>query len=122
MYWDLQPQNDFFGYVEHFDGYQLHFPGDNADVFDFGREPVLETGPDASAVTALRAHAYAMSGQSVPAYPVPAAPVVTNVEHVASETIGAGNLLEWRGSPGAGSYLVQRSTGGPGGPWTTVAT
>jgi len=122
MYWDLQPQNDFFGYVEHFDGYQLHFPGDNADVFDFGGEPVLEAGPDASAVTALRDHAYAMAGRSVPAYPVPSAPVVTNVEHVASETAGAGNLLEWRGSPGAASYLVQRSTGGPGGPWTTVAT
>jgi hypothetical protein len=122
MYWDLQPANDFFGYVEHFDGFQLHFPGDNTDVADYGGEPALASSADTSQVSRLRAHAYAMLGKSEPSYPVPPAPFVTNVEHVASTVAGTGNLLEWRAFPGAASYLVRRSTTGPGGPWTTVAT
>jgi mannan endo-1,4-beta-mannosidase len=124
MYWNLEPENDFFGYVEHFDGFQLHFPGDNTDVGDAGTggEPVAASSADTGEVSLLRSHAYAMTGESVPAYPVPPAPVVTNVEHVVSATAGTGNLVEWRGSPGAASYLVRRSTSGPGGPWTTVAT
>lgn len=120
-YWSLEPQNDFFGFVQHFDGYQLHFPGDNADVFDYGGgEPVLARVSAESQVTDLRNHAYAMAGKRAPAYPAPPAPSVTNVEHVASATVGTGNLVEWQGSPGAASYLVRRSTTGPGGPWTMV--
>lgn len=122
MYWNLQSENDLFGFVEHFDGFQLHFPGDNTDVSDFGGEPALAPSADTAEVSRLRAHAYAMLGSSVPAFPAPPAPVVTNVEHVASAVAGTGNLLEWRGAPGAASYLVRRSTTGPGGPWTTVAT
>jgi mannan endo-1,4-beta-mannosidase len=124
MYWDLFPQNDLFGYVEHFDGFQLHFPGDNMDVADLGDAgaPVAASSADTSEVSLLRSHAYAMAGQPVPAYLVPPAPVITNVEHVASTTAGTGNLVEWRGSPGAAQYLVRRSTSGPGGPWTTVTT
>jgi mannan endo-1,4-beta-mannosidase len=122
-YWSLEPQNDFFGYVEHFDGYQLHFPGDNADVFDYGGgEPVLAHVTAESQVTDLRNHAYAMSGERAPGYPAPPAPGMTNVEHVVSSTAGTGNLLEWRGSPGAASYQVLRSTTGAAGPWTRVAT
>jgi mannan endo-1,4-beta-mannosidase len=121
MYWDLQPQNDFFGYVEHYDGYQLHYPGDNSDVKDAAGDPPLATSSDVPEVTLLRLHAYAMSGRAIPAYPVPPPPVMTNVEHVASSTAGAGNLLEWRGSPGAAAYVVQRATKSASGPWTTVA-
>lgn len=121
MYWDLQPQNDFFGYVEHYDGYQLHYPGDNSDVNDRAGDPLLASSSDGSAVMLLRLHAYAMSGRAMPAYPVPPPPVVTNVERVASSTAGAGNLLEWRGSPGAAAYLVQRAVQRASGPWTTVA-
>jgi hypothetical protein len=46
---------------------------------------------------------------------------MTNVERVASSTAGAGNLLEWRGSPGAAAYVVQRAGQSANGPWTTVA-
>jgi hypothetical protein len=70
----------------------------------------------------LRRHAYAMSGRAVPAYPVPPPPVMTSVERVASSTAGAGNLLEWRGSPGAAWYIVQRAAQSASGPWTTAAT
>jgi len=75
-----------------------------------------------SQVTDLRNHAYAMAGKTAPAYPAPPAPAMTNVEHVASATAGTGNLLEWRGSPGAAFYVVRRSATGPGGPWIAVAT
>jgi hypothetical protein len=121
MYWALQPQNDFFGYVEHYDGYQLHYPGDNSDVNDKAGNPLLAESSDVPQVTLLRLHAYAMSGRAVPAYPVPPPPVMTNVERVASSTAGTGNLLEWRGSPGAAAYVVQRATKSASGPWTTVA-
>jgi Cellulase (glycosyl hydrolase family 5) len=122
MYWDLQPQNDFFGYVQHYDGYQLHYPGDNSDVNDAAGDPLLAASSDVSGVALLRRHAYAMSGRGIPAYPVPPPAVMTNVERVAGSTAGTGNLLEWRGSPGAASYLVQRSVTSADGPWTTVAT
>jgi hypothetical protein len=122
LYWDLLPQNDLYGFVEHYDGFQLHFPGDSTDVGFNGAPPVIAATSDVSQVTELRNHAYAMSGLSVPAYPRPAEPVITNVEHVASTTAGTGNLLEWRGAPGAGSYVVDSSTTGPSGPWTTVGT
>jgi hypothetical protein len=124
VYWDLFPQNDDFGYTEHYDGYQLHFPGDDTDVGNGNGmgAPVLSGTSDAAMVTELRDHAYAMSGRTAPPYPVPSAPVITNVEHVTSSTVGDGNLVEWRGSAGAVSYLVRRSTMGPLGPWTTVCS
>jgi hypothetical protein len=122
IFWHLMPQNDDFGWVQHYDGYQLHFPGDNADVNGTQQPAVLAPQSDAPLVADLRAHAYAMSGARVPPYAVPAAPVVTNVEHIAEPTLGDGNLVEWAGSAGAAHYVVRRSTAGPQGPWTTVCT
>jgi hypothetical protein len=124
IWWDLFPQNDDFGYTEHYDGYQLHFPGDDTDVGNGNGmgAPVLSGTSDTALVTELRNHAYAMSGLPVPPYAVPSAPVVTNVEHVTSTTVGTGNLVEWRGSAGAATYIVQRSDRGSRGPWTTVCT
>jgi hypothetical protein len=121
IYWDLFPQNDDFGYTEHYDGYQLHFPGDDTDVGNGNGmgAPVLTGSSDAALVTELRDHAYAMSALPVPPYAVPGAPVVTNVEHVTSTTVGDGNLVEWRGSAGASSYIVERARH-QWGPWTTV--
>jgi mannan endo-1,4-beta-mannosidase len=121
IYWDLFPQNDDFGYVEHYDGYQLHFPGDDADVGTGVGPPVLSGASDTLLVADLRRHAYAMSGRRVPGYAIPAAPVITNLEHVASAAAGGtGNLVEWRGSAGAARYIVRRSQAGPDGPWTIV--
>jgi hypothetical protein len=122
IYWDLMPQNDDFGYVEHYDGYQLHFPGDGADVGGGSGPPAMSSANDAPLVALLRDHAYAMSGTAVPPYTVPPAPVITNVEHVASAAEGTGNLIEWRGSPGAATYIVRSSSAGPAGPWRTVCS
>ncbi len=131
IYWDLMPQNDDFGWVEHYDGYQLHFPGDNAAVISGGAPAAGRSGQLAavlaktttrSLVAQLRDHAYAMSGRKVPPYQVPTAPVITNVEHLVGSALGTGNLVEWRGAAGAARYIVRRSTAGPHGPWTTVCT
>lgn len=101
-YWDLFGHNDTYGYVQHGDGFTLHFPGD--------------TAADRLAATQLRAHAYAMSGLPVPKnYPRPGTPVITAVEHV-----GAANLIEWRGAVGGAQYTIQRSTGRPGARWVTI--
>jgi hypothetical protein len=123
MYWDLLPPNNDFDFEEDFDGYQLHFPGDNSDVIQSaGVPPVLAASSDAPLVTELRNHAYAMTGTAVPAYAVPTAPVITNVEHVTGAISGSGNIVEWRGGDGAATYLVSRSTAGATGPWTEAGS
>jgi mannan endo-1,4-beta-mannosidase len=123
LYWSLQPPNDQFDFQQDFDGYQLHFPGDNSDVVQAGGvPPVLAATSDAPLVTELRSHAYAMSGKAVPAYAVPAAPVITNVEHVSGAISGSGNIVEWQGAVGAGTYVINRSTAGASGPWTQAGT
>ena len=102
QYWSLFPRNDDWSYVQHFDNYQLHYPGDTPDL--------------ATRVSELRTHAFAMSGRAVPALPRPGTPVITNVEHLST-----GNLIEWRGTAAASTYSVQRSTEKtPFAPWTTV--
>ena len=122
LYWDLLPPDDNFGFVEHYDGYQLHFPGDDADVIGAARPPVPAPGTDASQVAQLREHAYAMTGEPAPPYAVPGQPVITNVERVASATAGSGNIVEWRGAAGAARYLVRRSVSGAAGPWTVAGS
>jgi hypothetical protein len=123
LYWSLLPPNDDFGFEQDFDSYQLHFPGDNADVLESGGvPPVLAASSDAPLVAQLRSHAYAMTGTAVPAYAVPAAPVITNVEHVTGAISGSGNIVEWQGANGAGTYAINRSTAGATGPWTQVGT
>jgi mannan endo-1,4-beta-mannosidase len=123
LYWDLMPLDDDFGFVEHYDGYQLHFPGDNTDVARGILQPMDEAASDAPLVAQLRSHAYAMAGEAVPPpYAVPGPPVITNVERVASDTAGSGNMVEWQGAVGAASYLVRRSVSGATGPWTVVGS
>jgi len=117
LYWDLLPLDDNFGFVNHYDGYQLHFPGDSTDVLGSALPPVGAVGSDAALVAQLRRHAYAMAGEPVPPYAVPGQPVITNVERVRSATAGSGNIVEWRGAVGAASYVVHRSVSGAAGPW-----
>jgi hypothetical protein len=123
LYWSLLPPNDDFGFEEHYDGYQLHFPGDNSDVVSNGVQPPVQAATsDAPLVTQLRSHAYAMSGDAVPAYGVPGTPVITNVERVAGSVWGSGNLVEWRGAADAATYVVRRSVAGATGPWTEAGS
>ena len=104
LYWSLFPHNDSFGFVQHFDGYQLHFPGD--------------TGKLATYIGQLRSHAYAMRDVvTPPPFPTPAAPLITNIERLKSSI-----LVEWRGSAGASTYIVQRRAASASGSWKTVCT
>lgn len=96
LYWSLFSHNDTFGYVEHNDGYTLHYPGDTMDM----QERVQE----------LRSHAYTMSDVPVPAYRLQGEPLITTTTP----------RLAWRGVAGAFWYTVERSTAGPEGPWHPI--
>lgn len=96
-YWSLFPHNDTYGYVQHNDGFTLHYPGDNSSM--------------RSAAQILRTHAYAMRGIAVPADGKPGVPVITNIN---------GNEVAWRGTAGADTYTVERSTGNVPGQWNVV--
>ncbi len=93
MFWSLFGHSDSFGYVQHHDGYTLHYPGDTPDML--------------LRVQELRAHAYAMRNIPVPAIPISGTPVITS-------TLPG---LEWRGVAGAYAYTIERSVAGPDGPW-----
>jgi hypothetical protein len=123
LYWSQLPLNGDFGFEEHYDGYQLHFPGDSSDVVETGDvPPVLAATSDAPLVAQLRSHAYAMTGTAVPAYGVPGPPIITNVERVAGTIDGSGNIVEWRGAGDAATYVVRRSVAGATGPWTVAGS
>lgn len=32
LYWSLFPHNDYYGFVYHYDGFTLHYPGDDDDM------------------------------------------------------------------------------------------
>jgi hypothetical protein len=121
LYWDLLPPNGDWGFEEHYDGFQLHYPGDASDVASDGTvPPATAASSDAPLVALLRTHAYAMTGIAVPAAAVPTAPVITNVERETDPAVGTGNIVEWQGVAAAASYKVERSTAGATGPWTVA--
>jgi hypothetical protein len=96
MFWSLFGHSDSFGYVQHNDGYTLHYPGDTPGM----RLRVQE----------LRAHAYAMRNVPIPNIRISGAPVITS----------ASPGLAWRGVAGAYAYTIERSLTGPDGPWTVL--
>jgi len=96
LIWSLFSHSDSFGYVQHRDGYTLHYPGDTPD---------MRTRADE-----LRTHAYTMRKLPVPAIRISGTPVITS-------TIPG---LEWRGVAGASTYTIERSLVGPDGPWQVL--
>jgi mannan endo-1,4-beta-mannosidase len=100
-FWSLFAHNDTYGYVQHNDGFTLHFPGDT---------PAMQ-----QAGTQIRALDYAMAGSAVPPLPAPGQPLITSITRQ-----GSGNVVAWRGSTDASAYTVQRSQAGPHGPWSTA--
>lgn len=95
-YWSLFPHNDQYGYVQHGDGYTLHYPGDTPDMRDRAQ--------------ALRTHAYTMRCLSVPPYSRPDAPSITSINL---------NQIAWRGVVGAAAYSIERLTAGSGA-WQVI--
>jgi mannan endo-1,4-beta-mannosidase len=123
LYWSLLPPNNDWGFEEFYDDLQLHYPGDTSDVASasLSTPPITAASSDASLVAQLVSHAYAMTGIA-PAYSVPTAPVITNVERETDPSVGTGNIVEWQNAGGAVSYQVQRSTVGATGPWTVAGS
>ncbi|MFF7851172.1 carbohydrate binding domain-containing protein [Streptomyces sp. NPDC007910] len=101
--WSLFGHADDHGYVQHDDGFTLHYPGDTAAM----RTDVL----------ANAALAKMTAGQSRP----PAVPVTPPLITAITKRSGV-NEIAWRGTAGAHTYRVQRSVTGERGPWTTLTT
>lgn len=98
LYWSLWPHADNYGYVQHADGYTLHYPGDNSDM--------------ATRAQQLRTHAYQMQAVTQPSHVAAATPTITSVTNA--------RKIEWSGVVGANRYSVQVSTISSAGPWTTI--
>lgn len=102
MYWSLFPHADNHGFVQHNDGFTMHWPGDN---------PAMAT-----AAAMLRTFAFNMSGVTPPALPPPLQPLITSISTSGS---GASVTLAWSGAAGGGTYVVQAAPSASG-PWTVV--
>lgn len=89
LYWSLFPHADDFGFVQHNDGFTMHYSGD----WPFMVQRRLE----------ITAHAAAMRGQhgSPPNASVVTSPVLHDI-------FATNNTLTWRGAAGACSYDVFR--------------
>jgi len=99
--WSLFPHADDFGFVQHNDGFTIHFPG-----WGFASELAI--------VQTMRNFSAAMLGLAAPApYPAPLAPQVT-------AAAAAAGTVAWRGGALAATYEVQTAAAAAG-PWTTVS-
>lgn len=101
-FWSLFGHKDNYGYVQHNDGFTLHYPGDTADMRTKAQQ--------------LRTHNYQIRGLSVPSHGIPPAPKI-----VSHDNNGGKNRLYWQGAAGADKYTVERSTAGSSGPWTVIS-
>ena len=99
LFWSLFPHADHYGYVQHDDGFTVHYPGDTAAMRD--------------QITALTGFAATMTGTVTPAVhgDRPLLTAVTKTEGITT--------VSWRGTAAAQGYLIQRATGGSR--WTTVS-
>lgn len=87
QYWSLFPHADDHGFVEHGDGFSLHYPGDTSDM-----QQRAQT---------LRTAAYALRGLQTPPFsPVTVAPTITTT---------VGGCVAWRGATLAGNYSIEMS-------------
>jgi len=107
-YWSLWGHGDNYGYIQHPDGFALHYPGDLVDERGVAINMRAE-------VAKLRSHAYAMQGIAEPSLDIPGTPSITLIQRV-----DGNNVIAWRGAVGAANYTVQRSITGSSGPWTVV--
>jgi hypothetical protein len=91
-----------------------HEPGLGGDFFKAYHFPGFSSGAaydEKALMTLIRNKAHEIQGLTVPALPVPEAPVLLPIAHVGA--------ISWRGSAGASRYVVERAAS-PEGPWTTL--
>lgn len=101
-FWSLFGHRDNGGFQYHSDSYSLHYPGDDS---------YMETTMDI-----LRNGAYAMRGLSVPAKSIPVSPII-----VKSISAPNGIYIQYKGSVGAKTYVLERSTNASG-PWSIMSS
>ncbi len=99
--WSLFGHADDHGYVQHDDGFTLHYPGDT---------PAMHA-------TVLAESAFARILADDPGRP--AVPVTPPVVTAVTKDSGI-NQIAWRGAAGADGYRVERSAKGPDGPFAPV--
>jgi mannan endo-1,4-beta-mannosidase len=98
LFWSLFSHHDQCGFVQHFDGFTVHYPGNGVNV------DVMER------VMRMRSHAYIMRGKEVPEERIPD---TVDIEE-------AGSTIVFRGVVGAAYYTLEKSTKGEQGPWNIV--
>ncbi|MCR2804640.1 glycoside hydrolase 5 family protein [Paenibacillus soyae] len=98
LFWSLFPHGDNGGYVQHFDGFSVQYPG------------TAFNGELTSRIGKLREHLFRMRGLDVPGHSIPREP----------EILSAEGAVRFKGVVGGASYTLERSFEGEGGPWTTV--
>lgn len=107
LYWSLFPHkeipdNSSRGFVQHGDGYTLHYPGDTADMI--------------SRAQILRTFAYKVAqGKTPPAHKTPDAPLLYTPT-VSSNKV----IVNWRGTVAAANYSLERSLDQT--TWTAVSS
>eukprot|EP01130_Rhizamoeba_saxonica_P015946 TRINITY_DN7272_c0_g1_i1.p1 TRINITY_DN7272_c0_g1~~TRINITY_DN7272_c0_g1_i1.p1 ORF type:complete len:416 (+),score=76.80 TRINITY_DN7272_c0_g1_i1:2-1249(+) len=96
-YWSFFPHLDTHGFVQHNDGYTLHYPGDSPDM--------------EARVKRLRDHAFTVRNIPVPKHLPPKIPLITmcNATHIS-----------WRGAAAAGKYNVFVSEESENGPYSQI--
>ncbi|HEY6540852.1 MAG TPA: cellulase family glycosylhydrolase [Ktedonobacteraceae bacterium] len=97
LYWSLFPHADNYGFVYRKEHYTLHYPGDTLDM--------------RNRVNLLRQHAFAMQNMPAPGVTLAGTPVITFV---------SSSGIAWRGTAGADTYSIERSTVGVNGPWMVI--
>ena len=96
-FWSLFPLDPTSGYVQHGDGYTLHYPGDTDNM--------------RIRAQILRTHAYRMSERPLPPHARPGRPDITSI---------TGQQIAWRGAAFGDIYSIERSLISANGPWTTI--
>ena len=101
-FWSLFPHADWQGFVNHSDGFTVHYPGSTPDMAAF--------------IATARAHAATAAGlPAPPLLPPPPPPALTNTTAAA----GFITTLAWRGAALAIDYALQAAPA-PAGPWVDV--
>jgi mannan endo-1,4-beta-mannosidase len=101
LYWSLFGHEDTNGFMQHNDGYTLHYLGDAAWI--------------RTQAQALRAHAYMISGITLPA-----AGAISRVPLLRTPTVSSGVQLLWQGVANAAYYQIERSNNA-GSTWSVVS-
>lgn len=99
-YWSLFPHRDDYGFVQHSDGFTLHWPGDTSAM--------------TTRATLLRNSAFRQRKLQIPAMSIPPAPLITG-----ASVNGNSVRISWRGAMGSTNYTVQGSPTNSG-PWNVI--